>query len=94
MIQDAQVYLDYPGHTLSKFHTECRRGMQGIKWLVVIRGIAVKPTVVKGLAYYWIMSDFIFTLMFFFKFNFSNANSQKCSLFLPFVEKPADNLSQ
>lgn len=45
VILDAQVYQDYQGPTLSKFHTECRRGMQKIRWLVVV--IAVMPEVVK-----------------------------------------------
>lgn len=35
--------------------------LQAIKWLVVVSGIAVRPTVAKGLTYYWIMSDFVFT---------------------------------
>lgn len=53
--------------------------LQAIKWSVVIRSIAVKPPVAKGLTYYWVMSDFIFTHLLkkknFFKFSCSNASS-------------------
>lgn len=49
MILDVQVYPESQGHTLSRFHTECRRGIQAIKRSVVVSTVAVKLAALEGL---------------------------------------------
>lgn len=68
-------------HTVHETHryTIFFHPLQAIMRPVVIRGIAVKLSVAKGLTYYWIVSDFISVslVFFFFKvFDCSNASSQ------------------
>lgn len=54
--KNALCYIHITDHYTIFFHP-----LQAIKWLVVVRSFAVKPAGAKGLTYYWIMSDFIFT---------------------------------